>query len=83
MLNNLHLLLPRAADFGKRGRRQHFARELSTIGKEIVDLILDRTRKLVKDYTGLQGFLVYNTCGGGTGLCRAAVQLRHVRAFLA
>ena len=38
------------------------------VEKEIVDLILDRTRKLVNDYTGLQDFLVYNTCGGGTGL---------------
>ena len=76
-------LLPRAADFGKRGRRQHFARELNTIGKDIVDLILVRTKKLVNDYTGLQDFLIYNTCGGGTRLCREAVQLCHVRAFLA
>ena len=51
----------------------NISHELNTIGKEIVDLILDRTRKLVNDYTGLQDFLVYNTCGGGTGLCREAV----------
>ena len=44
---------PRAADFGKRGRRRHFARGLNTIGKEFVDRVLDRSRKLVDDCTGL------------------------------
>ena len=52
------LMDSRAADFGKKVRRQHFARELNTIEKEIVDLILDHTRRLVNDYTGLQDFLV-------------------------
>ena len=38
-----------------------------TIGKEIVDLVLDRLRKLADNCTGLQGFMVFNACGGGTG----------------
>lgn len=38
-----------------------------TIGKEIVDLCLDRIRKLADNCTGLQGFLVFNAVGGGTG----------------
>ena len=33
---------------------------------EIVDLVLYHTRILVDDCIGLQGFLVYNTRGGGT-----------------
>lgn len=36
-------------------------------GKEIVDLVLDRIRKLADNCTGLQGFLVFNAVGGGTG----------------
>lgn len=36
-------------------------------GKEIVDLCLDRIRKLADNCTGLQGFLVFNAVGGGTG----------------
>ncbi|MDG2764657.1 hypothetical protein P7M25_25300, partial [Vibrio parahaemolyticus] len=36
-------------------------------GKEIVDLCLDRVRKLADNCTGLQGFLVFNAVGGGTG----------------
>ncbi|KAJ4868131.1 Tubulin alpha-6 chain [Raphanus sativus] len=34
---------------------------------EIVDLCLDRIRKLADNCTGLQGFLVFNAVGGGTG----------------
>merc|ERR1711924_509910 len=44
------------------GARGHY-----TIGKEIVDLVLDRIRKLADNCTGLQGFMLYNACGGGTG----------------
>ncbi|KAK3020426.1 hypothetical protein RJ639_047732 [Escallonia herrerae] len=36
-------------------------------GKEIVDLCLDRIIKLADNCTGLQGFLVFNVVGGGTG----------------
>jgi hypothetical protein len=35
--------------------------------QEIVDLALDRIRKLADNCTGLQGFLVFNAVGGGTG----------------
>merc|ERR1712159_681784 len=31
------------------------------------DLVLDRLRKLADNCTGLQGFVVFNACGGGTG----------------
>lgn len=37
------------------------------MGREIVDLCLDRVRKLADNCTGLQGFLVFNAVGGGTG----------------
>merc|ERR1712091_326998 len=37
------------------------------IGKEIVDLVLDRIRKLADNCTGLQGFMIFNAAGGGTG----------------
>lgn len=38
-----------------------------SVGKEIVDLCLDRVRKLADNCTGLQGFLAFNAVGGGTG----------------
>ena len=36
-------------------------------GREVVDLVLDRIRKLADQYTGLQGFLLFHSFGGGTG----------------
>jgi hypothetical protein len=48
-------------------RTQIDARGHYTIGKEIVDLALDRIRKLADNCTGLQGFMVFHAVGGGTG----------------
>ncbi len=45
----------------------YFCGFLAAVGKEIVDLCLDRIRKLADNCTGLQGFLVFNAVGGGTG----------------
>jgi len=52
---------------GKEDAANNFARGHYTIGKEIVYLVLDRIRKLADNCTGLQGFMVYNAVGGGTG----------------
>merc|ERR1712147_577171 len=52
---------------GKEDAANNFARGHYTIGKEIVDLVLDRIRKLADNCTGLRGFMVYNAVGGGTG----------------
>jgi tubulin alpha len=52
---------------GKEDAANNFARGHYTIGKEIVDLCLDRIRKLADNCTGLQGFMVFNAVGGGTG----------------
>ncbi|KHG07868.1 Tubulin alpha-1 chain [Gossypium arboreum] len=44
---------------GKEDAAINFARGHFTIGKETVDLCLDRIRKLADNCTGLQGFLVF------------------------
>ena len=49
---------------GKEDAANNFARGHYTIGKEIVDLVLDRIRKLADNCTGLQGFMVFNAVGG-------------------
>ncbi len=38
-----------------------------TVGKEIIDLTLDRLRKVADHCNGLQGFLIFHSYGGGTG----------------
>ena len=45
---------------GKEDAANNFARGHYTIGKEIVDLCLDRIRKLADNCTGLQGFCIYH-----------------------
>ncbi|KAG2463804.1 TBAT protein, partial [Polypterus senegalus] len=52
---------------GKEDAANNFARGHYTIGKEIIELVLDRIRKLADQCTGLQGFLIFHSFGGGTG----------------
>ncbi|KAF9173930.1 hypothetical protein BGX20_001625 [Mortierella sp. AD010] len=52
---------------GKEDAANNYARGHYTIGKELVDGVLDRVRKLSDACTGLQGFLVFHSFGGGTG----------------
>ena len=52
---------------GKEDAANNYARGHYTVGKEIVDLVLDRIRRLADNCTGLQGFLIFHSFGGGTG----------------
>lgn len=52
---------------GKEDAANNYARGHYTVGKEIVDPVLDRIRKLADNCEGLQGFLVFHSFGGGTG----------------
>jgi hypothetical protein len=56
-LNLLNLLKNYDGTFGLKGKEDaanNYARGHYTIGKEIVDLVLDRVRKLADQCTGLQ-----------------------------
>ncbi|KAG8576814.1 hypothetical protein GDO81_009985 [Engystomops pustulosus] len=52
---------------GKEDAANNYARGHYTIGKEIVDGVLDRLRKMADQCSGLQGFLIFHSFGGGTG----------------
>lgn len=52
---------------GKEDAANSYARGHYSIGKEIVDVVLDRIRKVSDQCTGLQGFLIFHSFGGGTG----------------
>ena len=43
------------------------ARGHYTIGKEQIDNVIDRVRRLADNCSGLQGFFVFHSFGGGTG----------------
>ena len=63
---------------GKEDAANNFARGHYTVGKEIVDLVLDRIRKLADNCTGLQGFLCFHSFGGGTGSGFASLLLERL-----
>ncbi|XP_038077678.1 tubulin alpha chain-like [Patiria miniata] len=52
---------------GKEGAANNYARGHYSVGKELIDQVLDRIRKLADHCTGLQGFLLFHSFGGGTG----------------
>jgi len=52
---------------GKEDAANNYARGHYTIGREVVDLCLDRIRLLADQCMGLQGFMIFHSVGGGTG----------------
>ncbi|NXF57465.1 TBA protein, partial [Ciccaba nigrolineata] len=52
---------------GKEDAANNYARGHYTIGKAIIDSVVDRARKMADQCSGLQGFLVFHSFGGGTG----------------
>jgi len=52
---------------GKEDAANNYARGHYTIGKEQIEVTVDRIRRMVDQASGLQGFLVFHSFGGGTG----------------
>lgn len=52
---------------GKEDAANNYARGHYTVGREILDDILDRVRRMTDQCDGLQGFLFTHSLGGGTG----------------
>ncbi|XP_041370356.1 uncharacterized protein LOC121384161 [Gigantopelta aegis] len=62
-----NLFHPEQLITGKEDAANNYARGHYSVGKEIVELVLDRIRKLADQCNGLQGFLIFHSFGGGTG----------------
>ncbi|CEF62916.1 Alpha tubulin-like protein [Strongyloides ratti] len=52
---------------GKEDAANNYARGHYTVGKEIIDQTMDRIKRVADNCSGLQGFLVFHSFGGGTG----------------
>lgn len=52
---------------GKEDAANNYARGHYTVGKTIIEPVLDRIRRIADNCSGLQGFLVFHSFGGGTG----------------
>lgn len=63
---------------GKEDAANNYARGHYTVGKEIIDDVVDRIRKLSDQCTGLQGFLIFHSFGGGTGSGFTSLLMEHL-----
>jgi tubulin alpha len=52
---------------GKEDASNNYARGHYTVGKELIDTVLDKVRRVADNSSSLQGFLVFHSFGGGTG----------------
>merc|ERR1712223_2382877 len=52
---------------GKEDAANNYARDHYTIGKEQIHTTLEKIRRIAGKCSGLQGFLVFHSFGGGTG----------------
>jgi tubulin alpha len=52
---------------GKEDAANNFARGHYTVGKEQMDKVNDRIRKMVDNSENVQGFVIHHSVGGGTG----------------
>jgi len=63
---------------GKEDAANNFARGHYTVGKEMIDKVNDRLRKLVDNCDNVQGFVVNHAVGGGTGSGLGALILERI-----
>lgn len=52
---------------GKENAASNYARGKYTLGKAMVDIVLQKIRKLADHCENLQGFMIFQSLGGGTG----------------
>jgi tubulin alpha len=62
-----NLFHPEQMITGKEDASNNYARGHYTVGKELIDQVLDKIRRVADNCSGLQGFLVFHSFGGGTG----------------
>merc|ERR1719497_309117 len=65
--NRASLFHPEYLVNAKEDAANNFARGHYTVGKEMMDIVSDRLRKLVDNSENVQGFIVNHAVGGGTG----------------
>ncbi|PSN57422.1 Tubulin alpha chain [Blattella germanica] len=63
---------------GKEDAANNYARGHYSVGRDILDDVAERLRLLTENCSGLQGFLVFHSMGGGTGSGFASLLLEHI-----
>jgi len=65
---------------GKEDAANIYARGKYTVGKQVIEYLLDRIRKQADLCTGFQGFVVFHSFGGGTGSGLTSLLLERLAA---
>ncbi|KAJ5612072.1 hypothetical protein N7510_005266 [Penicillium lagena] len=73
-----HLFHPEQLISGKEDAANNYARGYYTIGKTLVDDVVDRVRRVADNCSSLQGFLIFRSFGGGTGSGLGALLLERL-----
>jgi len=63
---------------GSEDASNNFARGHYTVGREMIDKVNDRLRKLVDNCDNVQGFVMKHAVGGGTGSGMGALMLERI-----
>lgn len=63
---------------GKEDAANNYARGHYTVGKDLIEGTTDRLRKMADQCSGLQGFLVFHSFGGGTGSGFASLLMERI-----
>lgn len=63
---------------GMEDAANNYARGHYTVGKELIDGVVERIRKMTDQCAGLQGFLLFHSFGGGTGSGFASLLMEHL-----
>merc|ERR1712228_330095 len=66
---------------GNEDAANNFARGHYTVGKEMIDKVNDRLRKMVDNCDNVQGFVVNHSVGGGTGSGLGALMLERIAVY--
>jgi len=72
------LFHPETMITGKEDAANNYARGHYTVGKELIDPTMNTLRRLAENCTGLQGFFIFHSFGGGTGSGFGALLLEHL-----
>ncbi|KAI3124173.1 hypothetical protein CBS147326_8402 [Penicillium roqueforti] len=75
-----HLFHPDQLISGKEDAANNFARGHYTVGKMLIESVVDRIRRIADNCSSLQGFLIFHSFGGGTGSGFGALLLEHLFA---
>lgn len=71
---------PEALITGKEDAANNYARGHYTVGKSLIDTVMERIRHIVEGFSNFQGFMVFNSYGGGTGSGFTALLLERLLA---